>query len=107
MNPGALRHKVIIQEDQGTTRNSKGETVPNWVDVTTVWAAIEPLKGKEYFAAEQVQAEVTTRIRMRYQAGLKPEMRIKYGTRYFYIQSPPINLNEQNREIHLMCKEKF
>ncbi len=104
MRAGELRHRVTIQKEQGTTRNSKGELVPNWVDIVTVWAAVEPLKGREYFDAEQVQAEVTTRIRMRYHAGVTPEMRIIYGTKEFDILSA-INIEEKDRELHLMCKE--
>jgi len=104
MRAGELRHRVTVQEEQGITRNQKGELVPDWVDITTVWAAVEPLKGREYFDAEQVQAEVTTRIRMRYHAGVTPEMRIIYGTKEFDILSA-INIEEKDRELHLMCKE--
>ncbi|TGE33172.1 phage head closure protein [Desulfosporosinus sp. Sb-LF] len=33
-----------------------------------IWASIEPLSGREYYAAQQVNAEITHRIKIRYRA---------------------------------------
>lgn len=103
MNPGDLRHRITIQQ-LIETRNELGEVVQSWQDFATVWAAIEPLRGREYFDSQQINAEVTTRIRIRYRPGIKPKMRAVYGTRIFDIQSV-IDIEERHQEIHLMCKE--
>ncbi|MDW7651312.1 MAG: phage head closure protein, partial [Bacillota bacterium] len=78
--------------------------VEAWVDIGTVWASIEPLSGREFFAAQQVNAEVSTKITLRYKAGIKPEMRVLFAGRVFEILSV-INLEEKNIQFVLMCKE--
>lgn len=103
MNAGSLRYSIKIQQ-KNVTRDSFGAETIAWTDVATVWAAIEPLQGREFFNAQQVNAEVTTRIRVRYRSGVTPAMRMLLGSRVFDIQSV-INLDERNRELHLMCKE--
>jgi len=100
---GELRHRVTIQQ-KSVTRNTLGEEVVTWQDVATVWADVQPLSGKEYFDAQQVNAEVTVRIRIRYRTGVKPEMRVVFGSRVFDIQAV-INVDGRNQELQLMCKE--
>ena len=104
MRAGELRHRVTIQQ-KSVTRNTFGEEVVTWQDVATVWAAIEPLRGREFFESQQVNAEVTTRIRIRYRPGITPTMRVVFGNRVFDIQAV-INVDERNRELHLMCREE-
>lgn len=106
MNIGDLRHRITLQECV-SGQDEAGQPVQEWQDVATVWGAVEPLRGREYFAAQQVQAEVTTRIRIRYRKGIRPEMRVLYDGRIFQIVAPPIDPEERHREIHLMCKEVF
>lgn len=104
MRAGDLRNRIKIQQKSVTRDTFGGETV-TWTDVVTVWAAIEPISGREYYAAQQVQAEASTRIRIRYYAGITTSMRVLWGTRYFDILSV-IDIQERGREIHLMCKEE-
>lgn len=105
MNPGQLRHRITIQHVSGTTINTSGEEIPKYVDWKTAWAAVEPLKGREYLEAQKLRAELTYRIKIRYMAGLEQSMRVKFKDRIFRIESI-INLNEANREVHLMCVEQ-
>jgi len=102
---GKMRHEIVIQQ-KPTTKNSFGETLNTWDNVCTIWASIEPLQGREYFSAEQIQSEVTTRIRIRYIDGIKPNMRVKYGDSIFNIKSI-INPKYLNVELQLMCTEVF
>lgn len=103
MNIGAMRHRITIQQLVESS-NTFGEVEKTWQDVATLWASIEPLRGREYFDSQQINAEVTTRIRIRYRPGIKPKMRAVYGERIFDIQSV-IDVEERHKEIHLMCKE--
>jgi len=57
-------------------QNEFGEAEASWEDVTTVWAEVKPLRGREYFAAQQVNSEVTTRFRIRYLSGVDTRWRI-------------------------------
>lgn len=105
MEAGALRHRVTIQK-KSVTRNSYGEEVVTWVTHCQAWASIEPLQGREFIEARLAQAEVTDRIKIRYQAGIRPEMRVLFGSRVYDIQAV-MTIEEIHREIHMMCKEQI
>lgn len=108
MRAGDLDNRITIQEKAPTTQNQYGEEVPSWSDVITVWAAIEPLKGREYLESKLAAAEVTTRIRMRYQPGvdITPAMRVSWSSRVFEIVDV-INPKMANKELQLMCVEQI
>jgi len=104
MNPGRLRHKIDI-EQEATTPNSYGEPTQSWsAFLSSISASIDPVSGREYFASDMTNAEVTHKIRVRYRTGIFPKMRVKFGTRYFDIVSV-LNFEERNKELLLMCKE--
>lgn len=103
MRAGRLRHVITIQQAT-ETRDSVGAIIRTWATYDTVRASIEPLNGREYFNASQVQAEVSTRIRVRYLDGLTSKMRILFGSRIYDIKAI-INDKERNFEMTLMCVE--
>jgi SPP1 family predicted phage head-tail adaptor len=105
MKAGKLYHRLAIQEDKGTAVNALNERVENWATLTTRYGSIEPLTGRELWTAQQVQADVTHKIRMRSYAGLKPKMRLVFQGRIFNIGSVR-NLEEVNEELEIFCKEQ-
>lgn len=98
-----LRHRVKLQS-KSVVQDSYGQETITWTDEAQIWASIEPISGREYFLAKQVQAETTHRIRIRYYSGVRADWRVLYGTRVFNIESV-INPEEANKEIILMCRE--
>jgi len=109
INAGKYRHIVTFQRLK-ETQNSYGETSANdennWEDAFTVRVGIFPISGREALTEEVRKGEISHRIHLRYREGIDNTMRIKFGERRFEIISPPINSNELNHEIHLICKEK-
>ena len=103
MRAGNLRHRVTIQTFT-TTTDSYGQPIESWATFAEVWGAVEPLTGREYFQAQQVQAEVNYRVRLRYLAGVVPTMRVLHDGRTLEVQAV-INPDERNRELQLMCRE--
>lgn len=101
---GNLRHRITFQVPI-TTVNEIGEEVTGYSDFKTVWAAIEPLHGREFEEGNKNSNEVTHRIKIRYTPGLSGDMKIIYKNREFDIQSI-INVNERNRELHIMAIER-
>jgi len=107
---GALRHKVKIQT-RGSTQDSYGELDPSWSDLATRRAWIDPLRGREQFAAQQVQADVTHRIRMRWDTtidAMTSKHRIVNANstgQVFDIESV-VNVDERNTLIEVMAVEK-
>jgi len=107
MRAGKLRHKITIQYcPEPQSQDSYGAVIKNWSDYATVWASIEPARGREFWESQQINAEVTAKITIRYLAGITPKMRVKYGSRIFEIISV-INPEERNRELQLMVKESI
>lgn len=102
MNAGKLRHRVTIQSPV-ETQNTYGEAEVRWQDVATVWAMVEPLRGREYFASKQMVSEIETRVVIRYMAGITAKMKIVHGADEYLIETI-INVLERNRELQLMCK---
>lgn len=51
-------------------RNAQGEEVATYAVEATVWAEKLDLRGREYFAAQQVNSDVTTRFRIVYRDGV-------------------------------------
>lgn len=101
MRAGQLRHRVTIQRP--TEDINGGATT--WSDVETVWASIAPIAGREYFAAQQVQSDVTHRVRMRYGPTVTTKDRLTFGVRHFDIRTV-LNRDERNRELELLCIER-
>lgn len=108
MQTGKLRHRVTIEEPLGTTRDTggakKGKDRQGWRPRVKVWAAVEPLNGRELFNAQQVEPVITHRVRLRYIKGITAHMRIKHRKRELNIESV-INVDERNRELELLCRE--
>jgi SPP1 family predicted phage head-tail adaptor len=104
VNRCKLRQSVVIQERTETT-NSTGEVEWSWSTFKTCRAAVEPLRGQEYFASRQLQSSTTTRIRIRYVSGITTKMRVVHASRYYAIEGI-INPESRNRELQLMCVER-
>ncbi len=108
MKPGRLRHRVIIERDEnhGVPDRSGGQQAESWVAVGTRPANVIPLTGRERFSNQQVTAEETHHVEMRYDPDLqtKPVYRLRFGSRPLQIESI-INIEERNRELLVKCKE--
>lgn len=103
MNPGKLNKQITLQQ-QRPSKDGEGISISVWVDLATIWASVEPIRGREYFQAAAVGAESTVRIRIRYREGITTDLRVLYGSRKFNIRSA-IDPEERHRELHLMCEE--
>lgn len=103
MKIGSLRHKVTLQKKVVTEDELKQQT-ETWTDIATVWASVEPLSGREYFTAKQVNADISVKITMRYRKDVTPEMRVAFNETVYEILSV-IDPEERNISLILMCRE--
>ncbi|MCK5581819.1 MAG: phage head closure protein [Candidatus Omnitrophica bacterium] len=106
MFAGRLNKRITIQQlvADAPPANTLGEPQNTWTAVQTVWAAVEPLQGREFWAQQQIQAEITIRVRIRYLSGVTSGMRVLYGDRILDIDSV-IDPKEKHVEMQLMCSE--
>lgn len=91
MRAGRLRHRISIERLASGQDPDTGEMLQNqWVPVySSVPAAIEPLSAREFIAAKGEQAEITTRITIRYKE-VAADMRIIHKGRIYSIEGPPL-----------------
>lgn len=94
LDAGKLRHRLTIQrlenieDSSGEVQDSNGDLIQEWVNVATVWGAIEPLSGREFIAAQAEQSKVVARITIRYRNDIDASMRIfhAYKDTYYNIE---------------------
>lgn len=113
MRIGGLRDRITIESPVEETNDAGEVIIVAWQTVAELWASVEPVLGREFFSAAQVQSDITTRIRIRYRTGLTTKMRVKYErnvndvmvAEYYDIESL-INTYEDRRETQLMCRQR-
>jgi SPP1 family predicted phage head-tail adaptor len=106
--PQRLRHRIDVQELVTVQDSDTGAVTEAWAsilqsDEPLIPAAIYPLSGREYVAAEAIQAQVNTRITIRYRADVIPSMRVLHESVTYNIKAvlPDPTLR---RHITLMCE---
>lgn len=98
-----LTRQIIIQH-RADVANSHGEPVPTWSALHTgVWAQKQPIRGREYFAAGQMQTPADVRFRIRYQVGITAAMRVVDAGQPFDIVGEPIDVDGARITLELMC----
>lgn len=104
MNPGRFRHRITFMH-LIESMNEVGDDILIEEPFKTVWASMEPLKGREYIEAQKIQPEITYRIIIRYVEGITPDMTIEFKGRKFNIQSI-LNVDERNKFLEIYAVEK-
>lgn len=102
---GRLRHLITVQEAVETT-NSVGEVAETWTELDQVWAAIEPISGREFQAVQQIAAETTHKVTIRFLEGVTAKHRVLFGSRVFDILAVR-DVEELGRFMDLLCRERL
>lgn len=100
MRAGRLRERVRLLE-KSTTRDVMGGQVVTWVERAVVWCWAEPVRGREYFAAEQFESEITMVFHVRYRADIQVTWRVLYRDEMYDVRSV-IDPHSNKRELELM-----
>ena len=104
MKIGDLKHRITFQDSMKTPDGYKGHT-ESWTNFATVWASVEPLAGREYFFSQQIKAEVTHRVKIRYRDDITVKMRIQFGVKVFEIESI-LDIKERHEILEIFCREE-
>ena len=108
MRPGKLRHRITFEKATDVQDPTFGVAEINWSPFVTVWGSISPistLAGSERVNNDIVAAQITHRVITRYMPGVTNKMRIKFGSRYFAIESIA-NIDERNIQLEILCNEQ-
>ena len=101
MRAGWLRHRVTIQ-NKVVTRDAYGEEDFTWTNYITVWASVEPARGREFMQQTTEQVTYDTIIRIRYGVTVTPEHRIVWNGQYYDVRSV-VSILEKRKELELQC----
>lgn len=104
-----LNRRVTIQR-KGRKVDDAGFPIRDpkeWEDVDTLWAAREPIRGREFFSAAADRAEITVRYKIRYREGITSEMRLvdTRDNRIYEIKVPLDDVFDDRTETHLLVAE--
>ena len=97
-----LRHRITVGRKTAGA-DAWGQPVETWETVAIVPAEVWPLSGREYIAAQAEQAGVTTKITIRYQAGIEPAMRVMHDGKAYNIRAV-LSDPTLRRHLTLMCE---
>lgn len=64
IDPGRFRRRIQIHADT-PTEDDTGQAISGFALVTTVWGAVDPMRGEERFQALKATPIVTHRVTMR------------------------------------------
>lgn len=106
MRAGALKHIADIQK-RSVVRNTTGEATEMWDTYMKVNASVESLRGREFFAAQQVNSETTTKVQIRQCRGKRFDTKMRIlvdGERAFDIKAV-IEDWDRGRAVVFMCSE--
>jgi len=112
IEPGALKKRLLIEVDVGTSTDNAGQHIENWQPWTGVpegkiWAGIRGVSGREYERASQMQVYATHTITLRWVPGLTAvKMRGKLGSRIFEFGWVN-NVEEANVKAEILAIERI
>ncbi len=108
MQAGRLQQKVSFQEIS-TEDDTAGQLKNLWTEFAIKRASIEPINGRDFLAASGEHADITTRVRVRYDRDTKlvrPKNRVVSGDDTYEIVTV-INPQSRNRQLVLLCRQLF
>jgi SPP1 family predicted phage head-tail adaptor len=111
MNPGKRNKWIKIMKfnenypDGGGGYSDDWETGEGWDLECETWAYVRPIRGRNFYEAQQGQSELTHEVNIRYRPGIDRSMIVVYDGRRFDVQYV-MNIEEKNKELELICVER-
>lgn len=102
MNAGQKDQLVRLQP-RVDSADGAGQNNYTFGDGVEVWASVNPVRGKQYFAASQQQATVDCVITVDYRTDVDATWRVLWNGVPYGIVSPPIDPFGRHVDLELMC----
>ena len=102
---GRFRHRLTIQTSTLSDPSSTGERTRTWTDLATVWGEFREMRGRELEKAQQIVAEATIQVRLRFKSTFTSEMRVQHGTRLAYPKH--VTDDVRQKETMALCTEQL
>lgn len=101
--PGKLRHRIVIQQ-QNTTQDASGQPIASLPTLATVWAHVEDVGGLESWRGFRIEATTDVVVEIRYLSTVTPSMQISHDGRTLDITSVR-DPDNHKRRMFLFCRE--
>lgn len=106
---GRLIHRVTIETNRPTARNSVGQPIPDWSGPGEArWARVEDLSGRMLMAAQAAGSRARTMVTLRAPVTLRPlEHRIRFEARgeVRYLNPEEVRRDPDGEYVEVMCAE--
>ena len=108
MSAGRLKERIIIQQ-LDVTPDGRGGRTKAWSTYSTVSASVRPTRTGENIEAQRVTQQIGYEVTVRYNAGLKPEMRVLWtpygGSQKELSIRSIVNFDMKKKRHVLICQE--
>jgi len=104
---GTMTRRLMVEWNDDSARDEAGAPVPEWRLYAMRWGQVEPLSGREFLQAQQIDSEVSVRITMRHIKGLTSKMRfvdVRDGQRMIYEIGSIVDFGSLHRKTECLCK---
>lgn len=105
VSAGDLPHRIQIVDLAGRQDTAGGTTSSPTPFGPPVWAKVTALAGRELYSAQQVNAQITHRITIRWMKGVKSNQNVIFNDRTFQIVAV-LNPDERTVVLSLLCLER-
>lgn len=102
MQAGKLRELITLQAP-GVAKDGLGQRVESWNTVADVYARAQPLRGREFFAAGQINSEASVKFTIRYRDGVTANMRVLWRGVPHALVAEPMDVDGQRVQLELLC----
>lgn len=96
--------RVRLERFERAGFTTRGQPAGNWVQVTDLWANVQPLTTRTAEAAHQVWSQATHRIYIDFREDVDTHCRIVWGTRNLAI-GHVADLDAARVTLELLCSE--
>lgn len=95
--------RVTLQRPGPAVQDAFGQAAPAWIDVATVWAQVQVVRGQEYLAAAQIQAAQMVKVRILYRTDVLTTWRLIWQARPHDVNGLiPVGRNDV---LEIMCMQ--
>lgn len=105
LNAGPLDQRITFQQ-RVPTQTPAGEQTYTWANLASapeVWAEANPVRGREFVAAAQMQADAPMSFRIRWRADITTAMRVLWRGLPYDIVAEPMDTRGAREELWLHC----
>ncbi len=104
---GRFRFRITIQA-KTVGRDSSGGVTESWANFAkNVPAAIDPVTGRESVSSQQITANVSTEISIRWRPGITATMRILHGNDVYNVEGIVPDSGTGRKIITLLCTQRL